>query len=124
MDAACKKRPSVGHDMDVIRQPKRMPAAWSQNCGKVVFVRGLVPGEAQVVIDAEDGIFGRQIAQRLDGVEAEDQTLDEPFKDRLSLVVFGAVRLKPFVVIILAKPAQKIEDWLELGHEIDLSSIL
>ena len=52
---------------------------------------------------------------RLDGVEAEDQALDEILKDRFGLVVFRAMRFKPFVVIFLAKLAQKIEDCLELG---------
>ena len=32
------------------------------------------------------------------------------------LIVFRTMRFEPFVVIVLAKSAQKIEDRLELGH--------
>ena len=94
-----------------------MLAARCENGCKVVLVRRHIPGKAQVVIDAEDGVFGRQIAQGLDGVESEDQALDELLKDHLGPFVFRAMQFEPFVVIILAKRAQKIEDRLELGHE-------
>ena len=68
-------------------------------------------------MDAKDGIFGREIAQGLDGIEAEDEVLDEVFEERSSLIVLGAVGFKPFVVIVQAKVVQETEDGLELGHE-------
>ena len=77
----------------------------------------LVLGEAPVVVDAKDGIFSREIAQRLDGIEAEDGALDEVLKERFCLVVLGTVGFKPFVVIVQAKVLQESEDGRELGHE-------
>jgi hypothetical protein len=47
----------------------------------VVFVGRHIPGKAQVVINAEDGFPGCQIAQGLDYVEAEDQALDDRIQD-------------------------------------------
>ena len=85
----------------------------------MAFVGRLVLGEAHVVVDAKDGIFGREIAQRLDGIEAEDEALDEVFEERSSLIVLGAVGCKPFVVIVQAKVVQESEDERELGHGID-----
>ncbi len=97
-----------------------MPAAGSEHGGEVAFVGWLVFGEAQVVMDAKDGIFGGKIAQGLDGIEAEDEALDEVLKEQFGPVVFCAVRFKPFVVIVLAKVVKKSEDRLELGYGIDL----
>ncbi|MCX6676862.1 MAG: hypothetical protein NTU95_02815 [Methanothrix sp.] len=70
-------------------------------------------------MDAKDGILGGQIAQGLDGIEAEDQALDEVLEERFGLVVLDAVGFKPFMVIVLAKVVQESEDGLELGHGID-----
>jgi hypothetical protein len=106
----------LGHDVNVIGQPQRAPAAGSQHGGEVAFVWRLVFGEAHVVVDAKDGVFGSQIAQGLDGIEAEDEALDEVLKELFGLIVFLAMGFKPFMVIVLAKFMQKIEDWLELGH--------
>ena len=69
----------------------------------MVLVGRHIPGKAQVVIDAKDGVFCRQIAQGLDCIEAEDQALNELFKEHPGLVVFRAVQFEPFVVIVLAK---------------------
>ena len=93
-----------------------MPAAGSQHGGEVALVGWLVFGKAHVVMDAKDGVLGRQIAQGLDGIEAEDQALDEVFKEHFGLVVLRAVGFKPFMVIVLAKVVQESEDGLELGH--------
>ena len=113
---AARQKRSSWHDVNVVRQPQRVPAAGSQHGGEVAFVRRLVFGEAHVVVDAKDGVLGGQIAQGLDGIEAEDQALDEVLKEQFGLVVLGAVGLKPFVVIVLAKVVKKSEDRLELGH--------
>ena len=43
--------------------------------------------------------------------------LNELFKAHPGLIVFRAMRFEPFMVIVLAKAAQKIEDRLELRHE-------
>jgi hypothetical protein len=107
---------SAGHDVDVVGQAQRVPAAGSQNGGKVALVGRLVLGEAHVVVDAKDGIFGSEIAQWLDGIEAEDEALDEVLEERFCLVVLGAVGFKPFVIVVLAKVVQESEDGLELGH--------
>ena len=69
-------------------------------------------------MDAKDGVFGSQIAQGLDGIEAEDEALDEVFEERFGLFVLGAVGCKPFMVIVQAKVVQESEDGRELGHEI------
>lgn len=63
----------------------------------------LVLGEAHVIVDAKDGILGSEIAQGLDGIEAEDEALDEVFEERFGPVVLWAVGFKPFVVVVLAK---------------------
>ena len=63
--------------------PSRVPSAWSQHSGEVAFVGWLVFGEAHIVVDAKDGVFGSQIAQGLDGIEAEDQAQDEVLEDSL-----------------------------------------
>lgn len=96
-----------------------MPAARREHSGEVALVVWLVFGEAHVIMDAKDGVVGGQIAQRLDGVKAEDEILDEVFEEQFGPVVLGAVGFKPFVVIVLAKFVKKSEDWLELGHGID-----
>jgi hypothetical protein len=88
----------------------------------MVLVGRHIPGKTHVVIDAEDGALGRQITQGLDCVEAEDQDLNELFKAHLGLIVFSAMRFEPFMIIVLAKSAQKIEDRLELRHENRLCS--
>jgi hypothetical protein len=67
-------------------------------------------------MDAKDGIPGSQIAQGLDGIEAEDEALDEVLEERSGLVVLGAVGRKPFVVVVPAKVVQESEDGRELGH--------
>jgi len=67
-------------------------------------------------MDAKDGVFGGEIAQGLDGIEAEDEALDEVFEERFCMVVLGAVGRKPFVVVVLAKVSQESEDGRELGH--------
>jgi len=67
-------------------------------------------------MDAKDGIFGGQIAQRLDGIEAEDLALDEVFEERFGLFVLEAVGCKPSMVIVQAKVVQESEDGRELGH--------
>ena len=90
----------------------------------MAFVRGLVLGEAHVVVDAKDGIFSREITQGLDGIEAEDEALDEVFEERFGLFVLGAVGCKPFVIIVQAKGVQESEDGRELGHEIDWDFML
>lgn len=77
-----------------------MPAAGSEHGGEVAFVGWLVFGEAHVVVDAKDGVLGRQIAQGLDGIKAEDEALDEVLKKQFGLVVLGAVGFKPFMVIV------------------------
>lgn len=82
----------------------------------MAFVGRLVLGEAHVVVDAKDGIFGGEIAQGLDGIEAEDEALDEVLKERFCLVVLGAVGFEPFVVVVQAKVVQESEDGRELGH--------
>ena len=66
-------------------------------------------------MDAKDGIFGREIAQGLDGIEAEDEALDEVFEERFGLFVLGAVGFEPFVIVVLAKVLQESEDGRELG---------
>jgi len=116
---AARQKRSSGHDMDVVGQPQRVPAAGSQNGGEVAFVGRLVFGEAHVVVDAKDGVFGREIAQGLDGIEAEDEVLDEVLEERSCLFVLGAVGCKPFMVIVQAKVVQESEDGRELGHGID-----
>jgi len=50
--------------------------------------RGHISGKTQVVVDAEDGILGLQIAQGLDSVESEDQALNELLEEHFRLVVF------------------------------------
>lgn len=60
-------------------------------------------GEAHVIVDAKDGIFGGKIAQGLDGIEAEDQALNEVLEERSCLVVLGAVGCKPIVIVVQAK---------------------
>ena len=121
MHAARQKR-SAGHDVDVVGQPQRVPAAGSQHGGEVAFVGRLVFGEAHVIVDAKDGIFSREIAQGPDGIEAEDQALDEVLKERFGLVVLGTTGFEPFVVVVQAKVVQESEDGLELGHGIDYYS--
>jgi hypothetical protein len=85
----------------------------------VAFVGRLVFGEAHVVVDAKYGVLGSEIAQRLDGIEAEDEALDEVFEERSGFFVLGAVGCKPFVVVVQAKVVQESEDGLELSHGID-----
>lgn len=114
---AARQKRSAGHDVNVVGQAQRVPAAGSEHGGKVALVGWLVFGKAHVVMDAKDGILGRQIAQGLDGIEAEDEALDEVFEERFCLVVLGAVGFKPFVVVVLAKGMQESEDGRELGHE-------
>ena len=97
----------------------RVPAAGCEHGGEVALVGWLVLGEAHVVVDAKDGIFGSQIAQGLDDIEAEDEALDEVLKERFGLVVLGAVGFEPFVVVVLAKLVQESEDGRELGHGIE-----
>lgn len=82
----------------------------------MAFVGWLVLGEAHVIVDAKDGVPGGEIAQGQGGIEAEDEALDEVLKERLGLVVLGAVGFKPFVVVVLAKVVQESEDGRELGH--------
>ena len=67
-------------------------------------------------MDAKDGVLGHQIAQGLYGIEAEDQALNEVLKEHFGLIVFCAMRFKPFVVVVLTKIEQKSKDRLELGH--------
>ena len=99
-----------------------MPAAGGENGREMVLVGRHIPGKTHVVVDAEDGVLGRQIAQGLDCVEAEDQALDEILEEHPGLIVFSAMRFEPFMVIVLAELAQKIEDRLELRHENRLCS--
>jgi hypothetical protein len=79
----------------------------------------LIFGEAQVVVDAKDGIFSGEITR---GMASGDEALDEVFEERFGLVVLGAVGFKPFVVIVPAKVSQEGEDGQELGHGIDYYS--
>ena len=58
-------------------------------------------------MDAKDGVLGGEIAQGLDGIEAEDEALDEVFEERFGLFVLGAVGFEPFVVVVLAKACRK-----------------
>jgi hypothetical protein len=113
--AACQKR-SAGHDVDVVGQPQRVPAARSEHGREVAFVRGPVLGKAHIVVDAKDGVPGDELAQWLDDIKAEDEALDEVLEERFCLVVLWAVGGKPFVVVVLAKAVQESEDGRELGH--------
>ena len=70
-------------------------------------------------MDAKDGVLGSQIAQRLEGIEAEYQALDEVQKERSGLFVLGAVGFEPFVIVVLAKAVKESEDRREWGHVID-----
>jgi len=83
----------------------------------VAFVGRLIFGEAHIIVDAKDGILGSEIAQWLDGIEAEDEALDEVLEERSGIFVLGAVGGKPFVVVILAERVQESEDGREWGHE-------
>jgi hypothetical protein len=51
-----------------------------------------------------------------DGIEAEDEALDEVLEERPGLVVLRAVSFKPFVIVVLAKGVQESEDGREWGH--------
>ncbi len=93
-----------------------MPAAGSEHGREVAFAGR--PGfwrSAMSLSIAKDGVPGGEIAQRLDGVEAEYQVLDEVREERSGLVVLGAVGCKPFMVVVLAKGVQEGEDGRELG---------
>ena len=68
----------------------------------MVLVGWIVFGKTHIVVDAKDGIFGRQIAQGLDSIEAEDQARDKVLKELLGSVIIRAVGFKPFVVVVLA----------------------
>jgi len=63
---AARQKRSAGHDVDVIGQAQRVPASGSEHGREVIFVGRFVFGEAQVVVDAKDGIPGSEIAQGLD----------------------------------------------------------
>ena len=117
---ASRQERSCGHDVDVVGQPQSVPAAGSQHGREVAFVGRLVLGEAHVVMDAKDGVFGSETAQGLYGIEAEDEALDEVLEERFGLFVLGAVGCKPFVVVVQAKVVQESEDRLELGHGNEL----
>jgi hypothetical protein len=93
-----------------------VPAAGSEHGREVILVGRPVLGKAHVVVDEKDGVPGGEISQRLDGIEAEDEALDEVLEECFGLVVLGAVGCKPFVVVVLAKVLQESEDGRELGH--------
>jgi hypothetical protein len=120
---AARPRWASGHNMDVVGQAQRVPAAGSEHGGEVALVGGPVLGEAHVIVDAKDGVFGGQVAQVLDWIEAEDEALDEVLKEQFGPVVLGAMGFKPFVVIVLAKGVEKSEDRLELDHEIEVGKL-
>jgi hypothetical protein len=66
-------------------------------------------------MDAKDGVPGGEIAQGLDGVEAEDEALDEVFEERFGLFVLGAVGFEPFMVIVQAKGCAGKRRWAGIG---------